>query len=283
MPPALQHTLGRASASAPETTESPRLFRYADLWQHDTPLLDFLQQTYGERKLDTLGGSYGWSVRYRQVEDYEAIGLDTLGAYIDTFRAREIRLPYLRHLSVNRALRDTRSWLKLPDEFRPNWVDYPLLDRFSGPEFFIGQQGTAFGHLHQDQVNVHVGFVQLEGEKEFVLIPPEDGRYLYRMSGREFPWQLRNSGIPYAEIGNYEKFPLSRNARVQRVVLREGDALLLPADWWHTTRNLTDSVSFSIRIVNGSNAGRCLLSHLTGLARIPGRLLGKESRTNPGY
>jgi len=46
----------------------PVVFSYTGLWQHDTPLLDMLDQLYGERPLDSLGGSYGGSVRYRQVE-----------------------------------------------------------------------------------------------------------------------------------------------------------------------------------------------------------------------
>ena len=283
MPPASTHALRHADTTAVQSSETPKVFSCENLWQHEMPLLDYLQQNHGERKLDTLGGSYGWSVRYRQVEDYEAIGLETLAEYIDAFRAGVVRLPYLRHLSVNKALPDLRPWIKMPAAFLPNWADHPRLDRLSGPEIFIGQAGTTFGHLHQDQVSVHVGFVQLQGEKEFVLIPPEDGRYLYRMPGREFPWQMRNSGIRYSDIGRYDRFPESQHTRVQRIVLREGEAMLLPADWWHTTRNLTDSVSYSIRIVNGSNAGRCLLRHLGGVPRIPGRLLNRRKRSEAVY
>ena len=142
-----------------------------------------------------------------------------------------------------------------------------MLDRISGPEIFIGQKDTVFGHVHQDQVNVHVGFVQLQGEKEFVVFPPDDGQYLSIFAGREFPYQLRNSRVRYSDLENYEDFPLLRHARPQRIVLRAGEALLLPADWWHTTRNLTDSVSYSVRIVNGSNARQCLQSHLEGVPR----------------
>ena len=146
-----------------------------------------------------------------------------------------------------------------------------------GPEIFIGQQGTQFGHLHQDQVSVHVGFVQLEGRKEFAVLPPDDGRYLYRIAGREFPWQLRNSRVRYDDLENYRQFPLLRQANPSKIVLEAGDALLLPADWWHTTRNLTDSVSFSIRIVNASNAWGCLREHLAGLPRLAKRLLGSTA------
>ena len=267
----------RASAPA---IEQPLVFNYSDLWQHKMPLLDMLRSRYGHRQLDSLGGSYGWSVRYRQVEDYEALGISTLAEYLDAFRAQQPGLPYLRHLSLNRALPVLRQFIREPEEFRPNWVRHSALDRLGGPELFIGQAGTVFGHVHQDQVSVHVGFVQLEGEKEFVLLPPSDAPYLYTIPGREFPFQLRNSQVRYADIENYARFPLLKSASPRRVVLRAGQALFLPADWWHTTRNISDSVSYSVRIVNGSNAERCLLRHMEGIPRWLRRSLTERRTTS---
>lgn len=251
----------------------PHVFSCSDLWQHDEPLLRVMSKAYGNRKLNSFGGSYGWSVRYRQEEDYSAIHIDTLGEYLAAFESGDIKLPYLRHLSVNRAMPELRRHIKHPQEFGTNWVSHPWLDRLSGPEIFIGQQGTMFGNVHQDQVNVHVGFVQLQGEKEFVVFPPEDSPYLEVFEGREFPYQLRNSRVRYADLKNYSKFPLLRKAHPHYIRLRAGQALFLPADWWHTTCNLSDSVSYSVRVVNGSNAGRSIASHLAGIPRWIGKLL----------
>ncbi len=261
MPPveefALDHLLGPA--------EAPFVFNCEDLWQHQDPLLDVMRRCYGHRPVDSLGGSYGWSVRYRQIEDYAAAGINTLGEYIDAFRAGTPGLPYLRHLSVYRAMPELRQYIRTPAEFRPNWVDRRWLDRFSGPEFFIGQAGSTFGNLHQDHASVHVGFVQLEGAKEFTVLPPEDGASLYRMRGRQFPFQLRNSALRLDTLTDYATYPDLRYVSPQKFTLCAGQALFLPADWWHTTRNLTDSVSFTIRIVNSSNIGACVLRHLEGL------------------
>ena len=113
------------------------------------------------------------------------------------FQRGGITLPYLRHLSVNRAMPGLRSHLHLPAEFGPNWVLHSALDRLSGPELFIGQQNTSFGHLHQDQVSVHIGFVQLQGAKEFVIYAPEDTPHLHTFEGREFPYQQRNSKVRF--------------------------------------------------------------------------------------
>lgn len=278
--PAINSLPGNPAETGPQASSNPlqpRVFKYADLWQGELPLLQTLHDRYGERKLDSLGGSYGWSVRYRQVEDYERLGISTLAEYIDAYRGNTIRLPYLRHLSVNLALPGLRPFIKEPDEFTPNWADRPWLDRLGGPEIFIGQADTVFGNVHQDQAAVHVGFVQLEGEKEFVFFPPEDGQYLYRFPGRQFPFELRNSQIHYRDLENFERFPLLRKASPQRVRLSAGQAMFLPADWWHTTRNLTDSVSYSVRIVNSTNFLQTIGRHLQGIPRLVSQNLRKQN------
>jgi hypothetical protein len=253
----------------------PYTFAYDSLWHHKISLIQTMKDLYGSRRLDSFGGSYGWSVRYRQIEDYDEINIHTLSEYLDAFESNTIRLPYLRHLSVNRAMRDLRGYIKYPKEFASNWVDHPLLDRFSGPEFFIGQAGTTFGHVHQDQAAVHVGFVQLQGEKEFVVFPPEDSPYLYKMSGREFPYQLRNSKVSYKHLNDVKKFPLLRKSSPIRIRLNAGQAMLLPANWWHTTRNISDSIGYSVRIINSSNFLQSLGAHVEGLPRLFQRKLKK--------
>jgi Cupin-like domain len=245
----------------------PLVFACDYLWTHQQSLLDYLSTEYGHCSLDSLGGSYGWPVRYRQIEDYAGLNITTLAEYIAAFQKGGVRLPYLRHLSLNRALPGVRRHLQEPRQFRPNWVQHPRLDRLGGPELFIGQSGTVFGNVHQDQAGVHVGFVQLQGAKEVVLFPPENGPYLYRFAGRQFPFELRNSAVHYADLDNFERFPSLRHASPQRIVLQAGQAMLLPSDWWHTTRNLSDSVSYNVRIINSSNAGRALWRHLLGVPR----------------
>lgn len=52
------------------------------------------------------------------------------------------------------------------------------------------------------------------------------------------------------------------------VTLRAGQGLFLPANWWHSTLNLTDSISYSIsysiRIVNHSNLLQTLAADAAG-------------------
>ena len=89
-------------------------------------------------------------MRYQQAAEYQKINLHTLGEYLEAFRKGGIKLPYLRHISINNAMPELRSYSQDPQEFSPNWVTHPYLDKLGGPELFIGQQGTSFGHLHQD-------------------------------------------------------------------------------------------------------------------------------------
>jgi hypothetical protein len=254
----------------------PFVFNYTELWQHPEPMLDMLRGLAGDMPLDQLGGVYGWSVRYRQRADYEGLGVETLADYIDAFRAGEKKLPYLRHISLNQNAPELRQFIKDPDEFRPNWVTPRWLDRLGGPELFIGQEGTTFGNVHRDHASVHVGFVQVQGEKEMILFPPSDRPYLYSMTGREFPFQNRATHVRYVDLNDFETFPLLRHASPFRIVLRAGQALFMPANWWHTTYNPCDSVSYSIRIINSSNVLRSVRDHMRGIPRWVKRLAERQ-------
>jgi hypothetical protein len=247
--------------------EQPLVFDYTGLWQHTLPLLEVLRSRYGDLPIGRLGGSYGSSVRPEQVAPFRDLGISTLGQYLTAFKAGA-RLPYLRHISVNRSVPALRPHLHDPAEFQPNWSDHRWFDRLSGPELFIGQDGSGFGCFHQDHASVHIGFVQLQGEKEFALFPPGDSPYLYRWAGRHFPYQQRNSWLQFDDVDNFDKFPLLEHTHPRRILLKAGQALLLPADWWHTTRNHGDCISYSIRIVNSTNVGRVVRRHLEGLPRL---------------
>ena len=251
----------------------PVVFRCEPAWQHPAPLLEVLGAEYGNLRLDTLGGSYGWVVREPNRGRFAELGIVTLGQYLEAF-ARGVRgLPYLTHLSVHRNIPALKPWLAAPAAFGPNWVASPRWDRLGGPELFIGQRGTRFAGIHQDHGGVHVGFCQLEGEKRFIVFPPADGRFLYRYRGAEFPYQLRNSSVRWFSPDALERWPLLRHASPRSIVLRAGEALLLPANWWHATESLTDGITWSTRIINHSNLLDSLKEHLLGLPRGLSRLV----------
>lgn len=253
--------------------DAPTRFTCDSVWRHERPLLDVLAEEYGHMRLDQLLGSYGWCIKYSQESKRAALGIQTLGELLELFeRGSELPLPYLMHLSINRTLSKLRECFVDPPQFRPNWASMPWADRIGGPELFVGQKGTGFGPIHIDHVAVHVGFFQVSGEKRFLLFPPEDGQYLYRYPGAQFPWQLRNSRICGFDGDARDRFPLLRNASPREITLRAGEALFMPANWWHTTLNVTDSVSYSVRIVNRTNALAMLGEYAKGVPRAIRRL-----------
>lgn len=253
--------------------DAPTRFQCASVWRHERALLDVLADNYGHLRLDQLEGTYGWCIKYSQEEKRAALGIETLGELIELFeQGSDLPLPYLMHLSVHRNLPHLRKYFVDPPQFRPNWVSMPFADRIGGPELFIGQKGTGFGPIHIDHVAVHVGFFQVSGEKQFLLFPPEDGQYLYRYRGAQFPWQLRNSRICGFDTGIRERFPLLLNTSPREITLRAGEALFMPANWWHTTLNLSDSVSYSVRIVNRTNVLSTLGEYARGIPRAIDRV-----------
>ena len=59
----------------------------------------------------------------------------------------------------------------------------------------------------------------------------------------DMPWQ---SSIRDHHHPDYDRYPLFREAKCQKVVVHAGETLFLPCGWWHTARglNMTISVAF---------------------------------------
>jgi hypothetical protein len=248
----------------------PLHFAARDVWQHPQAFAEAVRESYGHLRLDTLGGTYSWTVRPANRAQFERAGLTTLGEYLDRFLGNDPRpLPYLAHVSMHRNLPDLKPYLVPPPEFGPNWVDHPRLDRFSGPEVYVGRKGCHFAGLHVDHCAVHVGFVQLTGRKRFTAFPPGDAPYLYTWRAVHFPWQRRNSAVRLFQPDWQERWPEARRAHPVVIDLGPGEGLVLPANWWHVTEVLEDGITWNVRIVNHTNVGRFVGEQLLGIPRAP--------------
>jgi hypothetical protein len=249
---------------------APLAFRAASVWRHPDPFITAVRDRYGHLPLTSLGGTYSWTIRPANRAQFERAGLTTLGEYLDRFESGDPRpLPYLAHVSMHRNLLALKPYLVAPAGFGPNWVDHPRLDRYSGPEIYIGRKGSYFAGLHVDHCAVHVGFVQLSGRKRFTAFPPEDGRYLYTWRGVQFPYQRRNSAVRLFQPDWRERWPEACKARATVIDLGPGEGLVLPANWWHVTEVLEDGVTWNVRIVNHTNIGRFAGEQLLGIPRAP--------------
>jgi len=91
----------------------------------------------------------------------------------------------------------------------------------------IGQRG-AVTMLHQDSYMVDVIHVQLVGEKRWHVLSPAAQLHFDNDGGVDFERLLRDPAT-----------------RLMQCVLRPGEALYLPALWWHRVELLSDSIGLS--------------------------------------
>ena len=131
-------------------------------------------------------------------------------------------------------------------------IKHPLLPRLMlrGTvvyELFLGGRGAGFPYLHFDALRMHTQITQLYGAKEFILYAPEQTPYLYPRA--ENPKVSRvNTSAP-----DLEQFPLFRQAAPLRVLVEEGETILFPTGWWHTTQMHGPSISMGRAHLCASN------------------------------
>jgi hypothetical protein len=117
----------------------------------------------------------------------------------------------------------------------------PPRDLFEPPtpgatSLWIGPAGTVTP-LHHDTTNIL--FAQIHGRKRVELVSPQETALLLDpVHGFYSPVDL--DGL--AAAGH----PALQQLLVQEVVLGPGDALYIPAGWWHRVTSLDVSISFSL-------------------------------------
>jgi histone arginine demethylase JMJD6 len=131
-------------------------------------------------------------------------------------------------------------------------VNHPLLPRFmmygtEVYEVFMGGNGSSFPILHIDALYLHNQATMIYGSKDFIFYPPDQTRYLYPKEGSP----------KYSQIDilnpDYDKFPLFKEARALKVNLKQGETLLSPMGWWHTTLMHQPCISVGRAHLNAAN------------------------------
>jgi hypothetical protein len=144
--------------------------------------------------------------------------------------------PYPFNLNMEEFFPELLADLKPEIVFgKSDRVKHPLLPKLmlrgtQVYELFLGGNGACFPYLHVDALYLHTQITQLYGSKEFILFPPDQMPYLYPRAD--------NQKVSQVDIFNpdYEKFPLFRHAAPVRVTVEEGETILFPTKWWHTTQ-----------------------------------------------
>jgi hypothetical protein len=220
-----------------------------------------LRARCGLKPIATLVGAGGSHVLVRGRESAVANfqTLATLGDYLDGFEAR-VDLPYLTNLCIYTNFPEMRDEFMPPALFEPNWkTRWPLSTLAwdshnpGGAELFMAPAGTGYGTLHYDGHAVFVGTCQYFGRKLWWLCPPEQSEYLYPVKSGFFHISPVDPFVP-----DYGKYPLFAKAKPYVVTLEPGDAMFVPASWWHVTHAVTPNIATIVRIVNRHN----LMAHL---------------------
>ncbi len=115
----------------------------------------------------------------------------------------------------------------------PEWLDGAHLERRAA--LWFGPAGTVTP-LHHDQCNIL--FCQVSGRKRVRMLPPTE-TFLHR--GARSMYAAADPEKP-----DLKRFPEWRDARVLDVVVEAGEALFIPAGWWHHVRSLDVAISLSL-------------------------------------
>lgn len=179
----------------------------------------------------------------------------TLAEYVDLMPASTPAspLPYPFNLDMQQTMPE------LLTELRPDIV-YAKSDRLKHPllpkmlllnttpyELFLGGNGASFPYLHVDALFMHTQITQLYGAKEFFLYSPDQAPYMYPRADNGKMSQVA------AFTPDYEKFPLFKHAKPLVFTLEEGETLLFPTGWWHTTKIHEPCISFGRSQLGANN------------------------------
>ena len=131
-------------------------------------------------------------------------------------------------------------------------VNHPLMPQFMFKntqvyEIFLGGNGASWPTLHIDALFLHTQITQLYGAKTFFLYSPDQTAYLY--PSKENP--------KHSEVNifnpDYNRHPLFKQAQVIKATVEEGETILFPKGWWHTTQMHGPSISLGRIQLNASN------------------------------
>lgn len=94
--------------------------------------------------------------------------------------------------------------------------------------------------MHQDIDMSNVLLTQFDGRKRVVLFSPDYSELLYKLP-------LNTFSLVDIDKPDYQKFPGLKYVNGYDIVLERGDAIFMPAGWWHHIVYLTGGFGVSFR------------------------------------
>jgi hypothetical protein len=133
------------------------------------------------------------------------------------------------------------------DRINHRLMSEKLLQGTTVYEIFLGGAGSSFPYLHYDALFMHTQITQVYGSKTFIMYPPDQTPNMYPYADNP-----KFSQVNFLSP-DYEKFPLFKEAKPIEFVLEEGETLLFPSGWWHTTKITEPCISLGRAQLNGYN------------------------------
>lgn len=137
---------------------------------------------------------------------------------------------YLAQHDLFDQIPQLRRDIVVPDYCAISSLD-PVIKSWIGP-------ANTITTMHTD--DKHNFLCQVMGEKLVILASPNEAENLYPYDGL-----LNNTSQVDPENLDLIEFPLSKNVKFRKLILKAGDMLYLPKLWFHYVRSLTPSISVS--------------------------------------
>ena len=181
--------------------------------------------------------------------------------------------PYLRNDLLDKWPESVQQDIApIPRCTEGNWLESKALEwlrHWRSPELYIGGAGAKFPVLHYDVFHLHAFLMQLYGEKEYLVYPPEQTQFMYRGEGvRE-----NKSSVEDPENPDLEQFPDFAKARGSRFRLYPGETLFVPCGWWHTAKIISTSITTSLNGLtrrNWADFGKDLIADTSRASSMQG-------------
>lgn len=104
---------------------------------------------------------------------------------------------------------------------------------------FFGGQGSSV-NLHYDIDCSHVFLSQFQTRKKVYLFPPDQGKFLYHE-----PFTVKSQMD--VEEPNFEKYPAFQYAKGLTTILKHGETLFIPSQYWHHMEYIDGGFGLALR------------------------------------
>ncbi|GAA4116293.1 hypothetical protein GCM10022393_16840 [Aquimarina addita] len=192
--------------------------------------LDYIKEIAGDKTVP-LFDDRPISSKYKFNEPHTSM---KMSEYVDLLKSKPTNYRiFLYHL--------LRESPKLQQDYWPPEIGLKLIKAM--PYLFFGGEGSkVFMHYDIDLANIL--HFQFNGEKQVILFPPSETKYLYK---------IPHAVIAHQEIDfvnpDFEKWPALEYAKGFTTTLGHGETLYMPEGYWHQMTYITPGFSMSIRSV----------------------------------